>query len=135
MSLITLVDNSKTDKNTSHSYLHLYQTLLESKKYTAKRVLEVGIGEFEEKNGGSIKLWRDFFVNATIYGLDILPINRVINEILNDDRVILYTSTDAYNEDFFKTHFLYKNIHLIQNKYKHHYAMPLVSLEKYNFFL
>lgn len=110
MSLIELVDNSKTDKNTSHSYLGLYQKLLESKKYTAKRVLEVGIGAFEEKNGGSIKLWRDFFVNATIYGLDILPINRVINEILNDDRVILYTSTDAYDINFFNTHFLYKNI-------------------------
>ncbi len=110
MSLEDLVDNSKTDTNTTHSYLHLYNELLTKKRFTAKNVLEVGIGSFGEKNGGSIKLWRDYFTNATIYGLDILPINRVIDELLNDPRVILYTSTDAYNEDFFNKNFLNKNI-------------------------
>jgi hypothetical protein len=110
MSLDNLVDNIYTDKNSVHSYLPLYQKLLESKKDTAKNILEIGIGDFYEKNGGSIKLWRDFFVNATIYGLDILPISRVIDELLNDDRIILYTSTDAYNNDFFTTQFLNKNI-------------------------
>ena len=110
MSLAELVDNTKTDKNTGHSYLNLYQRLLEKKKESAKNILEVGIGDFFEKNGGSIKLWRDFFTNATIYGLDILPISKVMDELLNDERVILYTSIDAYNEDFFKTHFLNKNI-------------------------
>lgn len=110
MSLEELVDNSRTDKNTTHSYLPLYQKLLISKKETAKNVLEVGIGDFGPKNGGSIKLWRNFFTNATIYALDTLPINRVLDELLNDDRIILYTSTDAYNEPFFITHFLNKNI-------------------------
>ena len=110
MSLEDLVDNTMTDKNTAHSYLPLYQQLLANKKETAKNVLEVGIGNFGEKNGGSIKLWRSFFKNATVYGLDILPIDRVIDELKNDDRVVLYTSTDAYNNEFFKTHFLDKNI-------------------------
>ncbi len=110
MSLEDLVDNSKTDKNTTHSYLHLYNELLTKKRFTAKNVLEVGIGDFGEKNGGSIKLWRDYFTNATIYGLDILPINRVIDELLNDPRVILYTSSDAYDENFFNKNFLNKNI-------------------------
>jgi hypothetical protein len=110
MSLLDLVNNSKTDKNTTHSYLHLYQTLLESKRHTATNVLEIGIGDFGEKNGGSIKLWRDYFTNATIYGLDILPIDRVMDELLNDDRIVLYTSTDAYHDEFFMTNFLHKNI-------------------------
>jgi hypothetical protein len=61
MSLEELADNSKTDKNVGHSYLPLYQKLLVNKKESAKNVLEVGIGDFVEKNGGSIKLWRDFF--------------------------------------------------------------------------
>ena len=43
MSLEEIVDNSRTDKNTVHSYLPLYQKLLISKKETAKNVLEVGI--------------------------------------------------------------------------------------------
>ena len=110
MHLEEIVNNSKTDKNTTHSYLQLYQKLLISKKETAKNVLEVGIGDFGEKNGGSIKLWRDFFTNATIYALDILPIDRVMDELLNDDRVILYTSSNAYDNEFFTTHFLNKNI-------------------------
>ena len=110
MSLKEIVNNSKTDKNTTHSYLELYQKLLISKKETAKNVLEVGIGDFGEKNGGSIQLWKDFFTNATIYGLDILPIDRVMDELLNDDRVILYTSSNAYDNEFFTTQFLNKNI-------------------------
>jgi hypothetical protein len=64
MSLEEIVDNSRTDKNTTHSYLPLYQQLLISKKETAKNVLEVGIevnehGDMMGKNGGSIKLWHD----------------------------------------------------------------------------
>ena len=55
MSLAEIVDNTRTDKNTGHSYLPLYQQLLVGKKETAKNVLEVGI-----YGGGSIKLWSDF---------------------------------------------------------------------------
>jgi len=103
MSLEELVDNSRTDKNTTHSYLPLYQQLLGGKKETAKNVLEVGIW-----NGGSIKMWSDFFVNANVYGLDI--INDVWDGIKNNEKIILYTSTDAYNEDFFIDKFLNQNI-------------------------
>lgn len=110
MSLHDLINDSTTDKNTTHSYLELYESLLCTRKHTATHVLEIGIGDFQDKNGGSIKLWRDYFPNATIYGLDILPGDRIIDEIMNDERVILYTSTDAYDETFFTTNFLEKNL-------------------------
>ena len=42
--------------------------------------------------------------------MDILPIDRVMDELLNDDRVILYTSSNAYDNEFFTTQFLNKNI-------------------------
>jgi hypothetical protein len=107
MSLVELADNSKTDKNTIHSYLPLYQELLINKKDTAKNVLEVGI-----YMGGSIQLWSDFFTNATVYGLDIIDINHVLiwDKIKNNEKIILHTSTDAYNVDFFTNEFLNKNI-------------------------
>ena len=105
MSLEELVDNSRTDKNTIHSYLPLYQNLLIKKKETAKNVLEIGI-----YHGGSIKLWSDFFINANVYGLDIIHIDNVWEGIKNKDNIILYTSKNAYNEDFFIANFLYKNI-------------------------
>jgi cephalosporin hydroxylase len=101
MSLIELIDNSKTDKNTLHSYIELYEKLLCSQKETAKNVLEVGI-----YNGGSIKLWRDYFVNAQVYALDIIHENKIWDKIKNDQRITLYTSTDAYNDNIFKTKFL-----------------------------
>jgi len=110
MSLIQLVDNFLTDKNTCHSYLHLYEYLLNNKKYTAKNVLEIGIGNWNEKNGGSIKLWRDYFPNANVYGLDIIPREFVLDELLTDNRVVIYGSIDAYDETFFKKEFLDKNI-------------------------
>ena len=102
MSLEQIADNSRTDKNTIHSYLPLYQQLLISKKDTAKNVLEVGICY-----GGSIKLWSDFFTNAIVYGLDIM---NVWNGIKNNKKIVLHTSADAYNNNFFITHFLNKNI-------------------------
>jgi hypothetical protein len=108
--LESLVDNRYTDKNIGHSYLPLYEKLLQNKKETAKNILELGIGNFGEKNGGSIKLWRDYFKNATIYGLDILPIDIVLDELINDSRVVLYTSINGYNNNFFINAFLSKNI-------------------------
>ena len=49
MSLVQIADNSRTYKNTLHSYLPLYQKILCNKKFTSKNILEIGIF-----NGGSI---------------------------------------------------------------------------------
>ena len=100
-----MIDNSRTDKNTTHSYLPLYQKLLKNKRETAKNVLEVGI-----HMGGSIKLWSDYFTNATVYGLDIIHIDDMWECIKNNEKIILYTSTDAYNDEFFINHFLNRNM-------------------------
>ena len=104
MNLEEIVDNSRTDKNTAHSYLPLYQKLLFSKKETAKNILEVGI-----YNGGSIKLWHDYFQNATIYGLDIRKMCDIWDGIKNNKRIQLCIF-DAYDDILFKTQLLDKNI-------------------------
>jgi len=96
MSLIQLVDNNITDKNTTHSYLDLYEELLSSKKETAKNVLEIGI-----YSGGSIKLWNDYFINANVYGCDISRAPCFLNTL---ERVKCI-QTNAYSQesvDFFK---------------------------------
>ena len=104
-SLIDLVDNRNTDKNTTHSYLELYNTLLTRMRTTATNVLEVGIGNFGPKNGGSLKLWRDYFTKAQVYGLDIIPREMVLDELLNDPRVVLHTRTNAYDQNFVDKNF------------------------------
>jgi hypothetical protein len=100
MSLQDLVNNQETDKNTTHSYLELYHTLLARMQTTATNVLEIGIGCARTKNGGSIMLWRDYFTKAQIYGLDIVPREMVIDELQEDQRVVLYTQTNAYDQEF-----------------------------------
>jgi len=101
MSLVELVDNTRTDKNTGHSYLDLYDELLKKYKYTAKNVLEIGIGPPPRisgftKNGGSIKLWYDYFVNAQIITADIIPLEDIADDLKNNPRINLILD-DAYN--------------------------------------
>ena len=110
--MIDLVDNTKTDKNTFHSYIPVYQKLFESKKYNTNNILEIGIGEPKQnkENGGSIKLWHDYFPNSTIYGLDIIPVSNVNEEIIDKERIKLYTSVDAYDTAFIENTFIKNNI-------------------------
>jgi hypothetical protein len=112
MSLLELVDNTRTDKNTLHSYLPLYEELLSKKKLSAKHVLEIGIGDGHQgiTNGGSIKLWHDYFATATIHAAEIASIEKVWDGIQNNDRIQLYTSTNAYDGDFVKRSFVGENI-------------------------
>lgn len=105
-----LVDNTATDKNTTHSYLSLYESLLFPRQQSTKHVLEIGVGDFKEKNGGSIKLWKDYFPHATIYGVDVLGPERVIDDLLQDERIVLHLQKNAYDEHVFQELFLDKNI-------------------------
>jgi len=104
MSLLD-INNTYTDKGTTHSYLELYNRLLSPIKETAINVLEMGIGDFGFKNGGSLLLWRGFFTKATIHGIDILPIDRVLEELIHDSRVKLYCNTNGYNPEFISNNF------------------------------
>jgi hypothetical protein len=112
MSLVALVDNTRTDKNTGHSYLEVYDILLKSKKESALNVLEIGIGDGNQgdTNGGSIKLWNDYFPNAIVHALDILPLNSIWDGIKNNPKIILYTSCNAYAENVVQTNFVNKNL-------------------------
>lgn len=67
-----LTGNYHTDKyyseiSYSHSYIeNFYDNIFQDKKESIKNILEIGIW-----HGGSLQLWRDFFVNANVYGIDV----------------------------------------------------------------
>jgi hypothetical protein len=66
-SLIEIVSKYRTDKHYEHDYFNLiYNSLFNPIFKEIKKFIEIGIGE-----GDSLNLWRDYFTNATIYGLDI----------------------------------------------------------------
>lgn len=58
-----------TDKSSiTHHYLHNYEKHLSEWRDREFTLLELGVA-----GGGSIKMWREYFTNAKIYGIDINP--------------------------------------------------------------
>lgn len=56
------------DKGTDHSYIEVYEELFKDMRFTAKNVLEIGV-----QYGASLRMWRDYFEKAKIFGIDIDP--------------------------------------------------------------
>jgi len=89
MSLVDLASDLDTDKNTTHSYLPVYEEYLASRKTSACHVLELGV-----QTGSSLLLWQRYFPNAEVYGIDI---NLSKNKIDNESRIHIIEG-DAYTE-------------------------------------
>jgi len=93
--LCNLFEKYKADKCPAvlHTYSPAYFNILKDIRKSAKNVLEIGIGTVPIMEGGvgikgyvpgaSIKGWRDFFPNATIYAVDIEE-----SVMFSDDRII-----------------------------------------------
>lgn len=85
--------NRVTDKHrSSRQHLSLYEQLLPPHRYTAKKVVEIGVNR-----GGSIRTWQKFFPNATIYGADIR--NKTLANIRGLDRVVPFHLDQSKAED------------------------------------
>lgn len=80
--LCSIMSNFGSDKgNGWHNYTTLYHHLFENKRDIVKNVFEVGLGTNNNRYPssmssefvpcGSLRGWRDYFVNAKIYGADI----------------------------------------------------------------
>lgn len=100
-----LVEKYGTDKNLSN-YNLVYANLFKDRRLKVKRVLEIGIGSFispwmnfsgikqyysHYKPGGSLRVWRDYFPNAEIHGVDIAD-----DCMVEEDRIktFKFSSTD-----------------------------------------
>lgn len=84
--LFELVEKYGTDKSLS-GYTRTYSRIFESIRTDVKAVLEIGIGTLNPEHpstfqgntqhyshytpGGSLRVWRDYFSNAQVYGVDI----------------------------------------------------------------
>lgn len=84
-----------TDKNTYHSYIENFYEK-EFKTYKKKEIdlLEIGI-----ETGGSLKLWKEYFINSkSIIGIDISD-EKIDTKYRNISGVNMYFG-DAYKENF-----------------------------------
>jgi len=67
MSLDELGLKYQTDKaSTCHNYLQYYEMFFSPLKDKVKNLLEIGVWE-----GASLKMWKEYFVNADVVGIDI----------------------------------------------------------------
>ena len=64
---------SGSDKYGGHLYTPVYHELFAPRREAPLRMLEIGVGGYdvEQAGGLSLKMWADYFPNATIVGLDI----------------------------------------------------------------
>jgi hypothetical protein len=108
MSLNELSIKYKMDKNIAsgcHNYIPGYTELFEKKRNNVKKMLEIGIGSVENgqmsgvinygyKTGNSLKCWKEYFPNATIYGVDIYEHNE-----LNTENIIIFKADQSNQTD------------------------------------
>ena len=77
-----------TDKNCLHSYVdNVYEDLFKDVRLSTKKLLEIGVDK-----GGSLFMWREYFPNALITGID----NKPCPQASNRERIELVEG-DAYN--------------------------------------
>ena len=79
--LMNLYGSDKGGKNNHHNYSEYYSHIFFNKKKYIKKFLEVGLGTnnvnlasnmgVEGKPLASLRAWKDYFINAEIYGADI----------------------------------------------------------------
>ena len=67
-SLSQLGQRMGTDKGTDHSYLEVYEQLFEPLRRRPMTMLEIGVYK-----GNSLRMWKAWFPQARIFGMDINP--------------------------------------------------------------
>ena len=105
--LFELVEKYGTDKTLS-GYTPTYQNLFEPIRDKVRNILEIGLGTLDPavpssfagnarlfdfyKQGGSLRVWRDFFPHAKVYGIDIAE-----DCMFEEERIktFLFDSSDA----------------------------------------
>jgi hypothetical protein len=88
--LCDLANKYGTDKQSTWGYMPTYQRWLEPRRNETMVVLELGV-----YRGASLKMWRDFFPNAMIFGIDNDP---APSAVAGEARIKTF-NIDGYNPD------------------------------------
>jgi hypothetical protein len=62
---LSILYNTGLHPESKHSYTPYYYNLLKDKRRSMRKILEIGVGD-----GRGLRMWRDFFANAKIYGAE-----------------------------------------------------------------
>lgn len=125
--LLDIVQYYATDKHSTHRYFELvYNELFKPLREECKIFMEVGIYDCE-----SIKLWRDYFINAEIVGVEYnLPYSL---EKLGDtprDRMTFIDGDQSKEEDLIKISQQYPSVDVIMDDGSHMMRDQQITLAK-----
>lgn len=90
--LCRLAERHDTDKGTQ--YTQVYDRLLSHVRERPLRMLEIGL-----YNGGSFRMWRDYFPNAELHGIDIDPRTLAYEHEVPNSKVRLIDQSDPRQLD------------------------------------
>lgn len=82
------VDGKRGEPGKGHDYLRIYERFSVLERTEVLKVLEIGV-----QKGASIRMWEEYFPNATIYGLDIAE--SALNVTGDRIRIQLVDQSDA----------------------------------------
>lgn len=80
-----------SDKNAGHSYTALYHSHFAPLRGEPLKLLEIGIGGYEDPDAGgaSLRMWRDYFPQGEIFGLDYHP------KHISEERIRVFQGSQA----------------------------------------
>jgi len=138
--LAEIFDRWGTDKATN-GYVGAYECLFRKGRNEVGALLEIGIGTMIPsvhpsmvgyagqgyKPGGSLRAWRDFFPNATVYGMDVQPDTQFADE----ERIVtlLGNSTDLSQVGQALQHARHKTFDIIIDDGSHYAADQIATLK------
>lgn len=90
--LTPLAHRFKSDKGWVHRYTEHYAAHFAPWRHKKFTLLEIGIGGYDKpgEGGGSLRMWKEFFPEAIIIGLDIAD-----KSFIDEDRVITYRGSQV----------------------------------------
>jgi len=110
-------DIGHSDKGSTHNYLGSYNRLFTPYRNKKINILEIGVFE-----GQSLKMWKEYFPNANIYGIDIKNIKQ------NEDRITTAFCDQSKAEELDKV-FEGKTFDIIIDDGSHRIEHQLISLK------
>jgi cephalosporin hydroxylase len=138
--LAEIFDRWGTDKATN-GYVGAYECLFRKGRNEVGALLEIGIGTMIPsvhpsmvgyagqgyKPGGSLRAWRDFFPNATVYGMDV----QRDTQFADEERIVtlLGNSTDLSQVGQALQHARHKTFDIIIDDGSHYAADQIATLK------
>ena len=86
------------DKWNYHWYAQHYQSHFAFLRLKKLKILEIGVGGYEDPKAGgeSLRMWKDYFPNSMIYGIDIID-----KKAVEEDRIKIFKGRQE-DESFLK---------------------------------